>query len=281
MLIKSVKKSFSKKLKVLKSPIKGCDKRGGCYNNFSEKMGVYVINCKVHVERYSKFKKYAKKAGIKACRVPCVLGKKFSTKCLCKMVRDGILSKKADMTKIEVSINMSHYNAWQKFLNSCDDYALIFEDDVEVKKNFIDMIDLIMKTLKENKVSFSLLHLYNGNWMRTKSDLKKIVKVNDKITIMKETMNYNAAASAYIISKKYAEFLTNPKVFFPIKIPQDILMGDYVNKGNHLTLNMKFDKKKDCYISPVLGLPCGGPGGTGKQTTQESSPSIKEILKDI
>jgi len=242
-------------------------------------MGVYVINCKMHIDRISKFKKYASKAGIKACRLPCVLGKKFSDKSIAKMIQDGILSKNAGMTKIEVSINMSHYNAWQKMLNSCQDYCIVLEDDIEVKANFIKNVNLILKSLAEKNIDFSILFLWNGNWNRTKSKQKQILKINDKLTIMKETADYNAGAAAYIISRKYAEFLTNPKRFFPIKKPQDQLMGDYPEKGNHLSLKMKFDKKKDCYISPILNMPCGGEGGTGKGTTQQyNAPTIDKLF---
>jgi GR25 family glycosyltransferase involved in LPS biosynthesis len=274
-----LKKSVSKKLKVLKSPSKTCNIFGGCYNNFNVNMGVYVINCKMHVDRISKFKKYASKAGLKACRLPCVLGKKFSNKNIAKMIQDRILSKKADMTKIEVSINMSHYNAWQKMLNSCQDYCLVLEDDIEVKSSFIKNVNLILESLAENNIDFSILFLWNGNWNRTKSKQEQVLKINDKLTIMKETSHYNAGAAAYIISRKYAEFLTNPKRFFPIKMPQDMMMGKYYKQGNHLSLKMKFDKKKDCYVSPLLNMPCGGEGGTGKGTTQQhSAPTIEQLF---
>ena len=118
---------------------------------------------------------------------------------------------------------------------------------------------------------FSILHLYNGNWNK-ESKQKFITRVSGGIDIVQETKVYNAAASAYIISRKYAEFLM--KRFFPIRDPQDIMMGWYVNRGKHLSLKMS--KKDDCYISPLLDMPCDGDGGTGSQTTQEySAPGIK------
>ena len=40
----------------------------------------------------------------------------------------------------EVSINLSHYNAWMRVADSCLDYGLIMEDDVEVHKDFIKEI---------------------------------------------------------------------------------------------------------------------------------------------
>lgn len=274
----SVLKTKSAK-KWLASSVPYCDIRGGCYNNFETRLGVYVINCKMHRERYDKLLKYAKEANVKVCRSPCVLGKKFSSKAIYNMVQDKLLSKNADMTKVEVSINMSHYNAWRKLLNSCSEYALVLEDDVELHEDFIDKINLIMNTLDEKNISFSILHLWNGNWARTKSAQKKVATIDKNITIMQETLSYNAGAVGYIISKSYAKWLINH--FFPIKMPQDMLMGNYPQKGKHLTLKMRWDKKDDCYKSPILDMECGGEGGTGSQTTQTySAPTIKEIYNE-
>lgn len=269
----SSKKTLPKADYWKKTSTKSCSRSGGCYNNFDTKMGVYVINCSMHTNRYEKFKKFASKANVKACRVPCVLGKKFDQHLMCKMIKDKIVSPKADMSTIEIAINMSHYNCWQKLINSCQDYAMIFEDDAELKPNFVKNINLIMNKLKDKDMNnFSILHLYNGNWAETDGSLKHVVNVSPGITIVRETEEYNAGAPAYIISRKYAEYLM--KRFFPIKIPQDIMMGEYVKKGNHLSLKMKYRSKDECYISPLINLECGGPGGTGKTTQDYIAPVI-------
>ena len=265
-------KSVSWKEKSLKI----CRRNEPCNNNFNEKMSVYVINCDMHIDRIDKFYTYAKKIGLNACRVPCILGKKFSKDQICKLIKDKILSKNADMTQVEVSINMSHYNCWQKLINSCLDYALIVEDDIEVQPNFIKKINLIMDTLKEKEINFSILHLWNGNWGHTKSKQKSVVKIIDGLEVVKETTDYNAGAAAYIMSKKYAEWLMDR--FLPIRMPQDMLMGTYYRHGNHLSLKMKYRREDECYLSPVLDLECGGEGGTGTQTTQTyDAPIVKRI----
>lgn len=260
----------------MKKSTKNCSRSGGCYNNFSVRMGVYVVNCAMHKQRYNKFKKYASEANLKACRVPCVLGKRFNQHLMCDMIKNKLVSPTADMTTIEVSINMSHYNCWKKLINSCQEYALILEDDVEVKPDFIQKVNDIMEKLKEiNSADFSVLHLWNGNWADTDNNHKFVTNVSSGIDIVKETEEYNAGAAAYIMSKKYAQFLM--KKFFPIKMPQDIMMGEYVTQGDHLSLRMKYRSKDDCYLSPLLDMECGGAGGTGSQTTQEhSAPTIAE-----
>lgn len=273
--VKDCLKTSKKKLNTsswMKKTSNSCSRVGGCYNNFNEKMGVYVISCTMHSTRYNKFKKYAKIAGIKECKISCVVGKKFSRELICEMINKKILKSNADMTPIEVSINMSHYNAWKSITNSCLNYGLVFEDDVEVIPEFIEKINKIMEKLEDKGISFSILHLFNGNWADTAKKHTNVLKV-DNIQIVKENDEYNAGAVAYIISKEYANWLMNH--FFPITIPQDILMGTYYKHGNHLSLKMKYSKKDDCYLSPLLSMECGGPGGTGEQTTQEyDAPTI-------
>ncbi len=273
-----MKKSISQSKvakKWLKQKSNVCSRKGGCYNNFYKSMGVYVINCKMHRERYNKFKKFAKAAKVKACRIPCVLGKTFSDEDLCDMVENDILSY-TYMTRVEISINMSHYNAWQKLINSCNDYAIILEDDIELRPDFIDRVNLLMKELENKKLDFSLFHLWNGNWAGTLKHRKNIMNIEDLI-VQQETREYNAGAAAYIISKEYAKWLL--KNFFPIEMPQDIMMGSFVKQGRHLTLKMKWDRKNSCYVSPLLDMPCGGEGGTGAQTTQTyNAPTVDEFL---
>lgn len=259
----------------MKKTSKSCSRVGGCYNNFSEKMGVYVINCAIHSKRYEKFKKYAVEAGVKACKVPCVLGKKFSHALICEMMNKKVLKSNADMTQIEVSINMSHYNCWKRITNSCLNYGLVLEDDVELNPDFVEKINEIMTALESKGIDFSILHLWNGNWGNTSKRHKNVLKVGS-IQIVKENDEYNAGAAAYIISKEYANWLMNH--FFPISIPQDILMGTYYKHGNHLSLKMKYRKKDECYLSPILQMECGGPGGTGAQTTQEhDAPTVAKL----
>jgi phosphorylcholine metabolism protein LicD/GR25 family glycosyltransferase involved in LPS biosynthesis len=272
--IKKSRKLISPK-SFLKKRSKSCTRPGKCYDNFNHKLGAYMINCDMHKDRLKKFNKYAKAANLDVCRVPCVLGKKFTNELVCEMFKKNMLSKTADMTAIEVSINMSHFNIWMRLVNSCYDYALIMEDDVEVHKDFIKRINEIMDSLEENNIDFSILHLWNGNWAKTISRQKKILKINDKIEILQENTSYNAGAVAYIISKEYATHLILKS--FPIKVPQDILMGTYYKTGKHLTLKMTYDKKEECYKSPILDNECQGEEGTGQSTRVSDLPTVDKV----
>jgi len=242
-----------------------CSRVGGCYDNFDVKMGVYVITCSTSGKRYREFENHASVAGINPCVEKCVNGKKFNQEIICSMVKAKMLNLNCAMNTVEIAINLSHYNCWRRLLNSCYDCAMILEDDVRLHPDFIDQINDILNTLAKKEIDFSIIHLFNGNWARTKHAHKFVCNTRN-LVVLRETVPYNAGAAAYIISKEYAEFLVER--FFPIKEPQDLLMGDYVNKGNHLTIKMDYDKEEDCYISPLFDMDCGGEGGTGRETTQ-------------
>ena len=189
------------------------------------------------------------------------------------------------MTPIEVSINMSHFNAWRRIVNSCMEYGLVVEDDVEVKPSFIDDVNALLEALETKDINFSIFHLWNGNWANTSGYFKKIMTVESnsgtRMQIVQERPPdyYNAGAACYIISSKYAKWLMNH--MFPIKVPQDILMGSYPRHGNHLSLRMKYRAKNECYISPILDMDCGGEFGTGAASTQQhDAQMIDEVSCD-
>ena len=109
-------------IKWKESETKYCTKNN-CTKNFDIKMATFLINCEFSKDRLEKFNHYAEKAGVHACRVPCVMGRRFTYSDICKMKSDEMLAKKTgDMNQVHIAINMSHYNCWQKLVNSCLDY---------------------------------------------------------------------------------------------------------------------------------------------------------------
>ena len=81
------------------------------------------------------------------------------------------INKKTDFINIiEVSINLSHINAWLKILKSNYEYGMVCEDDITFKPIFYyNHVNLILNELQEHKKDFDILYLWNGNWMNTKS----------------------------------------------------------------------------------------------------------------
>lgn len=243
-------------------------------------MATFVISCEHHNHRRQKFKRFASKAGIRYCIEPCVNGKKFTPPTLRRFVRSDKLSPRADITPIEVAITMSHINCWRRLVNSSHEYALVFEDDVEVKVRFKTYLQRIMTAL-ENRPP-DLLYLWNGNWGKTRSALRSVVRIEPNLWIRRETERHVAGGVAYVIHRKYAAKLLERA--FPIKHPADYLLGHYISPRRYriYTVDCEYDSFKECYTSPLFRKGvwiCGGEHGTGTGTTQEHhAPVVKELI---
>lgn len=276
---KSEKKKVNYKGMIVKSK-KNCVKFKDCMKNFNVPMSIYVINCDVNKDRFAKFQKYAKKAGMKVCREKCVYGRDFTYNTICEMQRKGYLSVRATISPVELSIYMSHMNAWQRIANSCAEYGMVLEDDAEVIPQFKDKINKILKGLKKAGNDFDILHLWNGNWMKTRPYSKKVLEVAG-VTILKEDSDYgyNAGLVAYILKRDYAKKLI--KRGLPIKMPVDMFVGEQQIKNpkeNHLFVATTFNKKRECYESPLLDMECGGDVGTGNTTQDYEAVKTHEIV---
>jgi GR25 family glycosyltransferase involved in LPS biosynthesis len=244
-------------------------------------MKSFVINCESHKDRIEKFYKFADKAKMTVHREACVNGRAFNDRLICKMVKLGIVHKDASMTPIEVAIFLSHYNCWVRTLNSCANYGLVFEDDVEMYPDFITKMEKIMNSItnitKSTKITksnaysnFDILYLWNGNWMETP-------KTKTPITgVVREKQWFNAGAVSYILSSKYAKKLVEGA--FPIRYAVDIYMGSKAPKNTVLSLKMGYRKKDSCYLSPVLNLECAGEYGTGTSTQDYTKPTVDAKL---
>ena len=259
-----------------------------CSSNFENKMPLFIINCDIHKNRLDKFKKSAKNAQLKFCRESCVNGKKFTDDIIYKMyTHKPQIVKKADITPIEVSITMSHLNAWIKILESGSEYGMVMEDDVILRKSFKKNVDLTLRKLEENKKKFDVLFLWNGNWNNTKSFMKKILKINDKITIKQETEPFISGTVCYIITRKFIKKIF--KNVLPIKYPVDKYLGTFYNKARLFSIDMKYNKNLEKDISPYF-LPGKWDdkvfyeGETDKQSSHESvenKKNIKEIIANF
>ena len=261
----------------IRKHVDGCNVSKEC--NLEKNMQVYVINCDKHTKRIAKFKKYAKIAGLPACKEICVDGKSFNENMIRQMVSEKLVKKQSYLTPVELSICLSHINVWQRFIDSCQEYALVIEDDAEVHKDFKKMLNKTLKALSKNDTSFDVLYLWNGNWSDTLDYTEEVLKVDKKITILRETRQFNAGAVAYIITKDMAKRML--KTAFPIEDAIDNYMGDFYNE-KILSVKCKWNNKKECYISPLFrGTEwiCGGEGGTGNTTQDYDTETVFDIMR--
>lgn len=254
----------------------------GCTNKFAgKKTESFFINCGVHYKRKEKFLRHLRASGIKSCRQACVNGKAFTRKDLCKWISEGIVDPDSDNNPIEIAISLSHYNVWKRFLATDAEYLLVFEDDSEIHPDFAEMLNKTLKALKKNKKVFDVLWLWSGNWAGTHKYAEKVLKVDDKITIMKETRPYVSGTVSYVITRKFAKYLMAQ--MFPILYPIDAYMGDEAfreNHGNSFFVKMTHNVEKGCYLSPFFvgeEWICGGDAGTGVTTQEYKAEKIDAL----
>lgn len=107
--------------------------------------------------------------------------------------------------KSSIAIAMSHIKVWKRFLNSQDEYCIIFEDDVVFEPKFREKLD---KSLINTPKDFDILYLgcfgcqSDNNCMTVPMSfifsLKNTVKINKYIKKPKVAL----ALHAYIITRK-------------------------------------------------------------------------------
>ena len=237
-------------------------------------VAAYYINCYRHASRREKFQDLAAEAGIRVTRVACFDARKINDNLVCDLRDDGELSKRADLTPVEVAINYSHFKCWERFLRSKNKYCLVFEDDVHIYKRFRPKLIQTIKFLEENNIRFGILHLWNGNWSKTKSKLKKVAKVSSDISLSRETIGYTAGGTCYLLTRDFAQYLMGH--IFPIKSPVDIYIGGQVRRSSHLTVETT-TLADGCIKTPFIYVDCSGPYGTGASTTQQYEvPTVDE-----
>jgi len=247
-------------------------------------IATYVINCDKHKERLREFKTMAKRlhfGGIK--RIRCANGSNMSHDEVCWISKSGWLLPDNRVNKIEFSICLSHFRAWQAFLSTKKKYALIFEDDVKhVNDQFVPRLRIVLKELEKRHNKFDAIWLYDGDWMRNqreRSRLFSFTQHHEDIIVYEHLRDHNPGANCYLITRDFAEHLS--QTLFPLKYPVDIFMGDQVivRPGNpQITFGLHVNPHK-CISSPFVWMDCGGEHGTGESTQDYSLPKLSKMIK--
>lgn len=230
-----------------------------------------MINCLPHKHRLEEFKNSAEKAGflkgeIKTHR--CVAGKQWGNKQLQRLVTTGILSPTAELTPIEVAISLSHYECLRGFVTGTSkETCVVFEDDVIFRKGAAEFVRAASKN-----VDFSILHLVNANWGRTKGK-SQFYQTFLGIRLFREVPGengyYNAGAAAYMIKRSFANVLL--KKWFPITMPVDIFYGSTnLRQKKHIYVETFRDRNGDYTFNSLLHIPVGGGAGSTQDYEDET-----------
>lgn len=235
-----------------------------------------VINCKIHEKRLEEFRLKANQAELpRVQRVACINGKKFTDRTFCSMIKNGTLDKRAELKPTEIAICLSHAKCWKQLVNSKSKYMVVFEDDCRPYKSFMKHFNAVM----DASLGWDIFWLYNGNWERTQTHMKKMATVNSSITVYRETKPYNASGSAYIITREWAQVLLDK--MFPIFHAVDSFMGDVrIKTGKHYSIKNKRRRNAsfDCFTeSPFMYVSC--PSESTTTQTYHSTAVSKRRLK--
>lgn len=179
----------------------------------TEGIGVYIINLDRSKERYQYIKNYAKGLGLKIERVTAIDGTTMTTE---------EISSKVDLASYKTFLGnfpkrgtigccLSHIKAWQTFLSSNLQFALILEDDV----SFVpEQLKLIVADLIKNQKFWDIVNLeisHNGFPLKIKN-----LTNNNYLAVYLTKVTHSGA---YIINRKAAKNLL--KKALPIKMPID------------------------------------------------------------
>jgi GR25 family glycosyltransferase involved in LPS biosynthesis len=86
---------------------------------------------------------------------------------------------KPSRRKYEVGCYLSHIRTYNEIIhkNAPDHYSVIFEDDFDIQPNFMDVIKVVMKEIKDKKIDFDVLclgMLYGKNADQLSENIYKV-----------------------------------------------------------------------------------------------------------
>jgi glycosyl transferase, family 25 len=177
------------------------------------RIGCYIINLDNCQDRLAYTQKSVAPMGLNTERVPAINGKNLTLEEIEKKV--DLYTYKKTMGHIPkfgtIGASLSHIKAWQTFLESNYEYALIFEDDVSF--DYVKLVDTIQQLMNclplWDIVSFNIMH--HGFPLR----IKKLQGEEKLVVYLTEI----ASAGALLVSRKAAQKLYDNAL--PIIMPID------------------------------------------------------------
>lgn len=177
----------------------------------------YIINLERSPKRYNYVAPKVESLGYEIIRIPAIDGANLSEKELIDTTNFTAFKIFAGEypRRGTIGCSLSHFNTWKKFLESDNEFAIVFEDDVDFDPSTLKNI---IAELQQNKnlwdvVTFEISH--NG----TPLTLKKLNESQNKLSLYLTEISHTGA---YILNRKAAQKLMQK--FFPIKMPVDHYM---------------------------------------------------------
>lgn len=198
---------------ILESNIALKDKVSSFPDHGSQSLGVYLINLDRSPERYAYVRESLETLGFPYERIAAIDGKNLSSKEIQESVDLATYHQwMGHLPKVGmIGCCLSHMKAWETFLASPYECALIFEDDVSFEPSHLrTAIESLLRTPTLWDInSFEISH------KGTPLCLKKIGQTQELVLYLTEITH----AGAYLINRKAAKRLLEKSL--PIKMPID------------------------------------------------------------
>lgn len=182
------------------------------------KVGAYVINLDRAKERWEFIKPQVEALQIPYERVSAVDGNKLSKKFINEIVDEVSYTKFFRMPPEigTIGCSLSHEKVWKKFLESGNEFALIFEDDVK-----FDPIKLreTVKFSVENSGLWDILSFESNHHGYPQKIAKFTSEKFDDTEYLVFYMTNVKHAGAYLVGRQTVKKLLEK--FYPIKMPLD------------------------------------------------------------
>ena len=184
---------------------------------------VYCINLKERTDRWDRF---IQQPGVhrllqkyKFERFEGINGKlldiKSDDRVSLRTKRNILYQKRRDHEDLDtaggVGCYLSHYGCGQHFLETSNEYALIFEDDAEVPYEFKEMLEKAMKEIEQEDVKRPEIWLLSRPWG---PKMRKILEINDIHYEGSWAYDVTGPLTGYILSRTAAKTLMDNA--FPI-----------------------------------------------------------------
>lgn len=148
--------------------------------------------------------------------------------------KDHIRTKHKHLKKGELGNLLSHQKALKRFVSSGHSYALILEDDANIKPFFFQELSRILKALKQKKQDWDVIWIHNSGAAEYHGKRRIPIRwkyqtpvYRDKKTrLFRLTRDFIGSTTCYLIKKKVAKrFL---KCYLPLRLPTDVYMQSHI-----------------------------------------------------
>jgi len=184
-------------------------------------LSIYVINLKKDTERRKKMEDQLNKYNLNFEIIDAVNGKDLDIE---QLKKDNIIKVTDTQYKNgEYGCYLSHYNIWKKFSETNKKFALIFEDDVVLSKDFDIKISKILNELNSKEDSnIDIVYLQTIKSCTRFFDKDYCNKVLEQTENMKKTLLLGYGCCSYIITKNGIDKML--KFSLPIVTQIDVLI---------------------------------------------------------